>query len=125
MKQEDEQEVDKKLDPVESLKEESKVEDTFSTQKAAERSIEVASKDEANQQILPEETETEPGEKLENVLHVTPEETETESASRDATNITCTEREGVIQDLEETSETENKGDNVKNTDNANDPEKEV
>ncbi|PON84255.1 hypothetical protein TorRG33x02_200090 [Trema orientale] len=128
VKQEEEKEVDKELVPVEALKEENTVEDTFATEvpeedyevKATETSTEVASKGEANQHILPEETKTEPADKLENVLQATPEETETIPASEDATNVTCIEGEGQIQNLKETSESENK-----NTDNAIDLEKEV
>ena len=101
---------------MEASKEETKIEDTFSTEvveenyennvKATERRIEVASKDVANQQILPEETQREP-------------------ASEDAINITCTEAKGTIQNLEETADREKKREKEKNTDNTKDSEKEV
>ena len=135
MKQEDQQELDQKLDPVEALKEENKIEETFSAEvvdddyeknvKATERSIEVASKGEANQQILPEETETQPGDKLENVLRATPEDIETGPSSRDVTNITCTGEERTTQNHEETSETEKKGEKAENMDSKKDSETEV
>ena len=135
MKQEDQQELDQKLDPVEALKEENKIEETFSAEvvdddyeknvKATERSIEVASKGEANQQILPEETETQPGDKLENVLQATPEDIETGPSSRDVTNITCTGEERTTQNHEETSETEKKGEKAENMDSTKDSETEV
>ena len=135
MKQEDQQELDQKLDPVEALKEENKIEETFSAEvvdddyeknvKATERSIEVASKGEANQQILPEETETQPGDKLENVLRATPEDIETGPSSRDVTNITCTGEERTTQNHEETSETEKKGEKAENMDSTKDSETEV
>ena len=135
VKQEDQEEDDREQDPVEVLKEENKVEDKFFAEvvekdyennvKATERSIEVASKGEANQQILPEETKTEPEDKLENVLHALPEETETGLATEDATNITSMEEEGTIQKREETSETETKGEKAETTDNTKDSEKEV
>lgn len=133
MKQEDQKEVDKELDPLEDFKGESKVEDTFSTKvvedsnennvETIERSIEVASKGEADEQQAMQKDE--PGEKVENFLYVTPEKTGIEPASEDATNITCMKREEVIQDLKEISEIENKEEKAKNTDDANDSEKEV
>ena len=135
MKQEDHQEVNKELNPVEASKEENKVEDTFSAEvleedyannvKATAKSIEVALKDEANQQILPEEAETKAGEKHENVLNATPKETKTGPASQDATNIVCVEEEGTIQNLEETLQTEKKGEKAENVDGTNISEKEV
>ncbi|PON41574.1 hypothetical protein PanWU01x14_288460 [Parasponia andersonii] len=128
VKQEEEKEVDKEIVPVEALKKENTVEDKFATEvpeedyevKATETSTEIASKGEANQHILHEETKTEPADKLENVLQATPEETETIPASEDATNVTCIEGEGQIQNLKETSASENK-----NIDNAIDLAKEV
>jgi hypothetical protein len=48
----------------------------------------------------------EPGEKLEQLLDVTPDEMETESSTEEAKKTTCIKEEGIIQNLEETSETE-------------------
>lgn len=113
---------------MEDLKGENKVEDTFSTKveednnennvETTERSIEVASS-ETDQQLVIQKDE--PREKPKSFLS---EETETKPANEDATNITCMEREEVIQDPNEIPGTEKKGEKM-NTDNANDSEKEV
>ena len=126
VKQEGQQEEDKYSDPIEDTVEENKVEDTFSTEvvkgdddnkvKESERGIEVASKAEEDQpQALQKE---EQGEKLENLL-------EPEPSRENAKNVTTREGEGTIQNLEETTETEQKGDKAKNLDGTNDSEKEV
>lgn len=122
------QEEDNELDQVEASKEENKVEDSFSTEvvvkedddskvKLAEREIEEDLK------LAPQKDE--PGEKFEDVLQVTPKEIETDTSSGNATSTTCMEREGTIQDVEETSEMENKEENEKNTNNENYSQKEV
>ncbi|GMN42571.1 hypothetical protein TIFTF001_011789 [Ficus carica] len=122
------QEEDKELDQVEASKEENKVDDSFSTEVVAKEDydskIKLAEREiEEDLKLAPQKDEL--GEKFEDVLQVTPKETETDTSSGNATSTTCVEREGTIQDVEETSEMENIEENEKNTDNENDSQKEI
>lgn len=119
VKQEDQQGECKELDQIDTSKEENKIEDSFSK---------VAKQDDDNEVKVTQQSplqKDEPEEKLEDLLQVTPEETGPETLSGNATDITCVEREGTIQDVEETSKTENKEENMKNTDDTNALENEV
>ncbi|KAF4381607.1 hypothetical protein F8388_021235, partial [Cannabis sativa] len=114
---EDQKAIDKKLDPVDALKEENKVDDNCSTKlvevevennvTAMERDMNVALTSEEDKEAAQKD---EAGEKLDNLLHVMHEESETQSANEDVTSVTCTEVEGVIEDLKETSNSENRED---------------
>ncbi|KAM6548689.1 hypothetical protein CsatB_020365 [Cannabis sativa] len=114
---EDQKAIDKKLDPVDALKEENKVDDNCSTNlvevevennvTAMERDMKVALTSEEDKEAAQKD---EAGEKLDNLLHVMHEESETQPANEDVTSVACTEVEGVIEDLKETSNLENRED---------------
>ncbi|XP_062106929.1 uncharacterized protein LOC133818205 [Humulus lupulus] len=132
VKQEDQHEVDKELDPVDTLKEETKADDSLCTKAVEEdedhkivttdRSTDIASKGETDQHPLQFD---EPREKHENLLLVTPEESETESACEATRNDTYMGREGIIQNHEEIPKTETGQEEAKKTDDTDDTEKEV
>lgn len=118
------------MDQVEAPTEESIVEDIYSTEevkendgskvKVTQKKVEVVSKDEEDQQQASQKDE--PREKLEDLLHVTPKETDTEPSNGISREITCVEVEGAVQNVDETTETENEGAKTKN---VNVSEKEV
>ncbi|XP_024029532.1 titin isoform X3 [Morus notabilis] len=119
VKQEDQQGECKELDQIDTSKEENEIEDAFSK---------VVKEDDDNEVKVTQQSplqKDEPEEKLEHLLQVTPEETGPETLSGNAADITCVEQDGTIQDVEETSKTENKEENMKNTDDTNALENEI
>lgn len=120
------QEEENELDQVEASKEVNKVEDSFSTEVVKDDDNKLkATEREIAEDLQPTPQKDEPGEKLEDVLQVAPDETEIETSSGNATSVTCMEGEGTIQDIAETSKTENKEETQKNSDDANVSGKEV